>query len=415
MIVLKNCFCRIIFLFLACCPTVGHSSPTCRDIFSSRLDEVTSTLLRSQDLMSDQQARDPFTRTTLQTSLGMVSLRLSFISDLANLYKSAGRNPDQEAHFVNDVLQNGLAPATINESFLSWIVSGFQLLNPYGVIDFQTKLEHESIGRLLEIMDPKSDPSQKTVSITDHRISAAIKTIQSFMGLNAQLVNAPSFKKIREAGKSSPFNFASRSHTRGDLPYKLLDYLPDLEVQWLFRILMREGIVREALIQSGFPKESTDLNETVFFISAFPELFSLHRTIEELGFKFKKYSLTDGYYTQGDHRPLYRIDSHLLTGSLILTKNIDHSGEKSTGSILIRGSIAESPTTAEKSALDHIFNASWVKFLQQYKGDKKIDLDVKYLEDFGYDLSVKADGALQLEATAEFFLFVARDFSPIDD
>ncbi len=399
----KSFLIGFIFFFV---PHFCWPADRCSDIFKSDHDVFSDPFLMTerQLVVIRSQNFNTFSSRKYQTLIGNLQLRQAKASEIAQLLELHGKRQEEEANFMSYILFSNFSPSIIDKSFLLWIVKGFRLQNSFGIEKTPEGLKIEILLRYFEMFE-ESAPKD-IINLKEYIYIQKFKEIASTFDLDKPQ-RYFTFARLREQGLASPFNFTPRRSGNDGKPNLFFELIPDFEIRWLYRILMREHLVREALIQEGHLRTDTNFKEIVFFISAFPELFSLNKNIQDIGFEFNKYSLSDGFYTEGKSIPLLQIDSEIIHGRLVLEKRLNSTSEKSTAQITLRGKNVGSMSSTEFNKLERLIHIRWAEFLQITVQNQMPQLKINSINGLGYDLFVNLSGPQQPELTAKFLLFLA--------
>lgn len=256
-------------------PFTGASSPEDAN-FTNELDyEITTdaTELNYLSYLIDFSSIERNLEATsfsqeIKTVFGPIILKSADLKELLSTIAFFGKNEDTIKDFVNGIFVRRIKLGFINPDFLNWVL-----------------LSYDTTHRL----------SKENFTGSTYGYQPGDLTPQQAQNIQRREIRKEQ-DKLRQEFKTSPLRFKSFY----DLDPTPANWLSQLEIVWIYYILMREPIVRKIISSNSLFENysAMEINDVVFFISAFPELMEHASDLHKFGFKPGDYYLTDGMNTK---------------------------------------------------------------------------------------------------------------------
>jgi hypothetical protein len=303
----------------------------------------------------------------VNTPYGDIVFRTKDLKEMAALVENYGRSEDGMALFVNGLFNRRQIPQFVNSEFLSWVLSSYDHTLRFNYVDYS---------------DPRSGytPTVFTKGNPDFIQRAGIAQDQN---------------KVRKEIKIAPIRFYTYFEDFGSPT----DWLYEFEATWIFKILIREPIVRKIVAPFSSLKSlsSAELNDVIFMISAYPELLRLAGKLDRIGFKPGHYFLTDGHMTESD-RVKFGKD---LWSKLVIAKDFSEGLETSYAFISIDGDPFYEMSFDNNENFNNHIKKVWREFKDRHKNLFKhalTEINIELDQDFRIELDPDEPNSTEIMA-----------------
>lgn len=399
----------IVFVNIYLFALSSFANPKCLEVFQKTDISESPFLISDIDkLLTDAKKKNTFEKVLVRTPLGEAHISSARLIALLESAQKTQNNELSEIQFVQSILSDGNPPKFSQKEFFDWILKGFVVTleaeaNPALGKDFKDSLAR---SRLDDLYYAKEQVEQSDVVslelVKQLKLHVAISQIETPAKHRTQSIIRKVSEK-RESGEISPLIFRSDRHSWGDVLHDYHSHLANLEILWLSRILHREPIIRELLSDQN---ADPNFNEIVFFISAFPELFSVRHRIEDLGFQFSDYRLTDGLYSGGKERLLVLGKKFELDGRIFFQKRITQNKEELVAGIALGGDgyfkMSETDDSTFISKVPIVFKS----FLSENTDLPRAEVKVEVNDGSGFEILIDSSSNRQAEIASRFYLYL---------